>query len=536
MRLLTKPLLRFACSLALTLGLAVPAVASAQDTDGDTVNDSADYFPCDPLLSEVELGPPAVPDVPRQLSCSVAPKVPTAVTSAAIYWPTRYFDGSAWKYAGTTQALVGSKYDVGARRLLASTLGADTAFGTNGNGATFDAYGLDETAGPSAVMLDGKIVSFHFADYQTGTNWQERLVIARHNADGTLDTTFGTNGIIKETLVSSSGSSKYVNTAFRMPDNKIMLFGYSGSSLGNGYGGAMVLKFNPDGSRDTTFGGGDGEWYSQRVSDKIWAATLGPDGMAYVTGWKEKTTTNVDAFVARFTNQGLDTTFGVSGYAFFGWGTAYWAGGTNDCQTRIDDGHSIAFDDAGRILVGGRSAVDGCLGETYYPSYIHFVARLNPNGTIDTTFGNAGRVNMYDRNGGASRLITKTVARPLGDGRILVMGSQEQMAPIYSGCIGTGSGNWIRPTFWLVNEDGSIDPTFVNAKGKPICYYGGGDYYPTLLFIEADGTFTMGGGVAGSGLVAFASSHQVRQSALQFESTQIPARTKRAPPKNGCLS
>ncbi|MDQ1524996.1 MAG: hypothetical protein QOE47_2920, partial [Pyrinomonadaceae bacterium] len=127
----------------------------------------------------------------------------------------------------------------------------DRAFGNNGT-ATFPAnqtYTGGQVFQATVPRPDGKVVSVGIAQRASG-NFTFAVVAARHNANGSLDTTFGTNGLSTETAVTSTGASLNVFDAALQPDNKIIV------AATNTNGTAYLARLNPDGGLDADFAGG----------------------------------------------------------------------------------------------------------------------------------------------------------------------------------------------------------------------------------------------------------------------------------------
>ena len=106
-----------------------------------------------------------------------------------------------------------------------------------------------------AVQADGDVVVVG-SGTADGTG-QTTFLITRFNADGTLDTTFGTGGIAQYpagTTTPAADQLGGVTSALLQPDGKIVLVGSSvGSSTGSAF---AAVRLNTDGSIDTTFGTG----------------------------------------------------------------------------------------------------------------------------------------------------------------------------------------------------------------------------------------------------------------------------------------
>jgi uncharacterized delta-60 repeat protein len=142
----------------------------------------------------------------------------------------------------------GSSWDFGIARHTA-TGALDTSFSSDGKlfisldtGST-----LLETVNAIAIQPDDKIL---LAGYTLGSGSGTRNgVLIRLNADGTLDTGFGGgDGIV--TL--SSGIWCDFNSVMLQADGKIIA---AGNNL-DGLGKALIARFNADGSLDTTFADG----------------------------------------------------------------------------------------------------------------------------------------------------------------------------------------------------------------------------------------------------------------------------------------
>ena len=139
---------------------------------------------------------------------------------------------------------------------------------------------------------------------------------------------------------------------------------------------AALARFNPDGSPDTTFGGGDGVALIP-IGDRVADAALQPDGKVVIVGHDDN-----QLIVARVTSTGaLDATFAGDGVAEMSVASA-----AN--QTFTADGAALASDG---IITASGSLRDGADG--------HIVlARFTPAGLPDTNFSGDGLV-IHDRPG-----------------------------------------------------------------------------------------------------------------------------------------
>jgi uncharacterized delta-60 repeat protein len=152
----------------------------------------------------------------------------------------------------------------------------DTSF--NGTGKVTTDFGGDGNAeGRSvAVQTDGKIVVVGYAT--AGST--EKFALARYNADGTLDTSFGGSGRVM-TDVGITGS---IATGVALQkDGKIVVAGYAVKNSGTGYDFACV-RYNTDGNVDQSFGDGGKTMTSVGQGDGKANAVAVQDGKIIVAG------------------------------------------------------------------------------------------------------------------------------------------------------------------------------------------------------------------------------------------------------------
>src|SRR5262249_34907288 len=153
---------------------------------------------------------------------------------------------------GTTKILVvGSLYKSSSNESLAlarynldGTL--DTSFGTGGT-LNWALSGAKLGAGGLAIDSSGRIVVA--GSTINNTIGRESVFIGRWNANGTaLDTTFGNgSGYVVQ---NPNGTNTSCFALAIQPDGKIVVGG------GNSSTGTSVMRDNPDGSPDTSFGTG----------------------------------------------------------------------------------------------------------------------------------------------------------------------------------------------------------------------------------------------------------------------------------------
>lgn len=124
----------------------------------------------------------------------------------------------------------------------------DTTFGGDGRVTTFVQYGA---AYSLAIQPDGKIVAAGYSCFSCGEPGWGAFSVIRYNTDGSLDTTFDSDGIV-ETVISGIDIAYSVAV---QADAKIVA---AGSCYGCQTWDFAIVRYNPNGSLDNTFGAGNG--------------------------------------------------------------------------------------------------------------------------------------------------------------------------------------------------------------------------------------------------------------------------------------
>jgi uncharacterized delta-60 repeat protein len=221
----------------------------------------------------------------------------------------------------------------------------DSSFGNGGAVVTKIGGVILQNFGGLAIQPDGKIVV-------TATGVPARGQVARFNSNGSLDTTFGTNGIA--TLPGATGLLAL------QPDGKIVVTGSNG-----GFG--SLARLQPNGQLDTSFGT-NGQAPLLEVASSI---ALQSDGKILIGAFGFFAPGA--GTVARYnTNGSLDRGFGISGQA-----------------ASVAPPSAIAVQSDGKILAAGANVSQ--LALTGNASGFGLV-RFNPDGSVDTTFATRGGV------------------------------------------------------------------------------------------------------------------------------------------------
>jgi len=231
-----------------------------------------------------------------------------------------------------------------------------------------------------ALQPDGKIV---LAGECPAVGGGKDFCLARLNSDGSPDASFtGPVGVASGKFLLPIGSGDDAARAVALqPDGKIIVAGSCHNGVNYDF---CIARLNPNGSRDSSFGGpggaGNGLFLLPIGSNDDWATavTLQSDGKILLAGYCYNIGNN-DFCAARLNADGtLDTTF--VGPAGNGNGKFLLSVGAAD-----DYASAMAVQADGRILLAGYCVDSGNVSQ-------FCVARLNTDGTLDTTFDGPGAI------------------------------------------------------------------------------------------------------------------------------------------------
>jgi uncharacterized delta-60 repeat protein len=183
--------------------------------------------------------------------------------------------------------------------------------------STTDTFNKRDEANAVVIQDDGKIVVGGYSYTPQGTT---EGVLVRYNTDGTLDTSFGQGGVVQINLPNFTSDGVWGLAIWRDPTtgtDKIVTMEAPKTSSGYSVG---VARYNLDGSLDTSFGT-NGRTVTTVPGASLggWGMALQSDGSVVVTGYYQYTNgTPQDTFLLRYTAAGaLDSTFGNNGIAVF---------------------------------------------------------------------------------------------------------------------------------------------------------------------------------------------------------------------------
>jgi uncharacterized delta-60 repeat protein len=251
----------------------------------------------------------------------------------------------------------------------------DSSFGNGGSlttsfGGTF--------AAASAIMLqpDGKIVVAGTADFNPrDPNSGLDFALARYNANGSLDASFGDAGKV---VFDFFGSFDQANAAVLQPDGQIIVVGSTSYDSFNTDIGFALTRFNPDGSTDFGFGNGGKQITSFfDLGAKANGVVLQPDGRFVVAGTASDTATRpvaTDFALARYNPDGtLDSSFGIGGETAVPF-----------ADSATEQANALVLMPDGKIIVAGAAF------QTFATPPDFALRRYNSDGSIDTSFGIGG--------------------------------------------------------------------------------------------------------------------------------------------------
>ena len=240
------------------------------------------------------------------------------------------------------------------------------------------------------------------------------LAAIRLNADGSRDRSFGTDGVATIGAVFNEGGQtinavENPRQGIVQPDGKIVLGGYSQI---NGLERPLLARFNSNGTPDASFGGNAGPAgiataFPNGQNGTAEVYELGLQGTSYVTtgyGTPTPLQSLPDLISMRFTSTGaLDTSYGTNGiFRYDGQGQ----GDRGRDMTLLPDGRIFMAGATETLITGGTLATNA------------LAVMLKPNGTLDTSFGKGG-VLQVDPGGSADWFYGTTL---LESGRVVAVG------------------------------------------------------------------------------------------------------------------
>jgi uncharacterized delta-60 repeat protein len=317
----------------------------------------------------------------------------------------------------------------------------DSSFGVGGR-TTAAFTNFINSPNDLALQPDGKFVVVGTAESADGT--VSEFAVARFNANGTLDTTFGSGGKVVTNFVGAmtGGVSNPADSVLIQADGKILVGGLASRCARRCPAQSALARYNANGSLDTTFGSGGmvavtaiggitalaedaaghifalsgaltaefsaaGALQSQVTPSPITIASsrgtssvFQPDGRYLaVSGGAGFSRHDIDAKVVRYLPTGaVDPGFTNPAFDF-----------SADNTVATDAVQALAVQPNGQIIAAGIRSANGSTAFT--------VARLNSSGSLDPAFGAGGTLTTNLPGGGQASVV---LIQP--DGKILVIG------------------------------------------------------------------------------------------------------------------
>lgn len=289
----------------------------------------------------------------------------------------------------------------------------DSSFGTSGKVTTsYGTEGFEAISG--ALQQDGKIVVVGNAITNASLGYSQ-IAVVRYNSDGTLDTSFDTDGMVFTQIPTSN--EDFAKAVKIQPDGKIIVGIQTKINFNWDF---VLLRYNTDGSLDSTF---DSDGIVRNLSseqDVIYDIALQNDGKIVAVGYVNNS--NNDVYVVRYNANGsIDTSFATNG--FF----------TYDFASNHNYAFAVAVASDNKIIIGGNYQ-NGPISSA-------FVARLNTNGTFDTSFDSDG-------------ILIQTTDETISD--VLLQSDNKIIT------VGTSNGKF---GVWKLNTSGVFESSF-GTNGK----------------------------------------------------------------------
>jgi uncharacterized delta-60 repeat protein len=341
----------------------------------------------------------------------------------------------------------------------------DVTFGINGIVITDPSLNQVGYNHPTGVLIqpDGKIVASGMTSGgMTGDlNTNTDFVVLRYQTDGSLDTTFGDPDSLNPTL-----RLGYARTAFTSgfdPSWTSILQPDGKIVLAGGADGVWaVARYNSDGTLDSAFGSG-GKKTLNVTNSQVRGIVIQSDGKLVLVGSPGFT-------IMRLNQDGSpDASFGTGGKVS--------ANPSSSKRTQVSGAaFSVAIQRIPAVTGAERIVVGGGASDAFA------LMRFGPNGTIDTTFGSSGRAyaSFYGFGDMIKVLAIDQANRIVAAGRTYTANSN----------CGIYVGDFAVARF---TQNGLIDNSF-SSDGKVSTDASGGSNTANGLLLQADGKILINGG------------------------------------------
>lgn len=334
----------------------------------------------------------------------------------------------------------------------------DTTFGTNGitvttfAGIAFDPFGF-------AVQTDGDILIGGVATTSSGLN---EFGLARYTSNGVLDTAFGTDGLV----ITKAGTRSDAPSALLLqPNGQIVMGGFEVAGTNDAPGMLSLVRYNTDGSLDTTFGKGG--------ISLVTAKLLGPETLALLSnGDYLGVGQNADG------NTGVVVEFNSKGALLSKITSAKVVAALSSSQSGVS---GVMFQSPTIFQPNGDyiAAATDCTFHSACKGTKFSVTRFAETGKTDTNFN--ATVDSFDPRQTTS--VAETVALQ-ANGQVVVGGLINLDTPIVGGLV-------------RLDSNGELDTTFGTTDSFGICCSVTSNQTFSGLLIQTDGKIVAIGGLNG---------------------------------------
>jgi len=395
----------------------------------------------------------------------------------------------------------------------------DATFGGGDGKVTTDfGAGTSDVARGLAVLAGGEVVlagraTPPFASFELEPGVLQDFIVARYEADGDLDPTFGGDGTVETQIGDGFGDA--ADAVAVDADGRIVVAGRSIDEAGPDDPDFAVARYTANGDPDTSFSG-DGrltdDFEAQDLFDSARAVAVQGDGKIVVAG-----SSDGKIAVARYEPDGdPDPGFSDDGKL------------TTDVGPGVDAARDVVIQSNGRIVVSGGSdsgglvlarymsdgtpdasfSLDGKLADSFFEGFgagegvaiqsngaivvtghaaVGFgLARFEPDGDPDTTFGGDGRV-ITDFDGGFNDRTGDLAIQP--DGAIVVAGGVGRPDTPVADCGGEPVMDLALARYLPTGEP----DTGFSGDGKLTTDFGGTVDEGFGLVVQPDGTIAAAG-------------------------------------------
>lgn len=254
----------------------------------------------------------------------------------------------------------------------------DSSWGSGGKSTASFGNGSINSDFAAAVAMDaaGRAI---VVGTTTANSTGKDFAVARFDVAGTLDSTWGNGGRVTTDFLAAS-SEGAADIARIQADGKMVVVGGTQNGVGSG---VAITRYNENGSLDATFGSGG----KVTIANPTWqnfnptSIAMDSDGNFLVAGNVHNGSWSDFAAMRIHADGTLDTSFGLFGTASVHFGPLF---NTNSTAA------SVAVDATGQIVLAGTvHSLGASTGRDFA------LVRLNTNGTLDTSFGTGGKTTIH---------------------------------------------------------------------------------------------------------------------------------------------